>query len=506
MQEPTIVREPSDRPNLRFRVIECADNKVRDRELLRFVTWADTSPGIVYVSKRMLAEEIASLLRHAGHTARAYHAGMVPEQRDAVQEDFDSDTTRIIVATKAFGMGINKPNIGWVVHYDLPDSLDGYAQEAGRAARRRDLTGDCVLLYTRRDIGRRVGLIQAHDAKTDVELAQRLLDALWACPERGGSRVFNVEELADSLGIDDDDLNVQLAQLERVGVLSQGLDCSARGMVDVGFREPEQEAERRLFRELFYKDHRARPNVRIQVDFQQLEEQRGHDPDNLEQQFINWSLDRLITFSSSRRLRRVQLFKQTAPSEALVRESDRWKRWQRRRLNAMIDYATGGSECRRISVGKHFGDIVADCRSRNIVACDVCDDQAAPWLSLPDHLVADPELLINAELTVLQAVAWASKFRGGSYGEASLCAAVLGRESLGQGRPLGMGVLSCPQFGALRHVRNGERRWDDAVAKLLEKGLIERRSVNRSGSDHMYQTLILTPVGAQTLGIQSEPR
>jgi ATP-dependent DNA helicase RecQ len=172
----------------------------------------------------------------------------------------------------------------------------------------------------------------------------------------------------------------------------------------------------------------------------------------------------------------------------------------------MIDYATEGSECRRISVGKHFGDIVTDCRSRDIVACDVCDDQAAPWSSLPDHLVADPELLINAELTVLQAVAWASKFRGGSYGEASLTAAVLGKESLGQGRPLGMGVLSCPQFGALRHVRNGERRWNDSVVKLLEKGLIERRSVNRSGSDQMYQTLILTPLGVQTLGIQSESR
>lgn len=76
------------------------------------------------------------MLRRAGHAARAYHAGMVPEQRDAVQEDFDSDTTRIIVATiEAFGMGINKPNIAWVVHYDLPDSLDGYAQNAGRAAR-----------------------------------------------------------------------------------------------------------------------------------------------------------------------------------------------------------------------------------------------------------------------------------------------------------------------------------------------------------------------------------
>ena len=92
--------------------------------------------------------------------------GMVPEQRDAVQEDFDSDTTRIIVATKAFGMGINKPNIGWVVHYDLPDSLDGYAQEAGRAARSPNMTGNCLLLYTKRDLARRRRLVDMRDRKS----------------------------------------------------------------------------------------------------------------------------------------------------------------------------------------------------------------------------------------------------------------------------------------------------------------------------------------------------
>ncbi|MGH3635983.1 MAG: RecQ family ATP-dependent DNA helicase, partial [Mycobacterium sp.] len=501
MRDPVTVREPSDRPNLRLRVVECANDRERARELLRFVTWTENDPGIVYVTRRALAEEIAALLRRAGHTARAYHAGMVPEQRDAVQEDFDSDTTRIIVATKAFGMGINKPNIGWVVHYDLPDSLDGYAQEAGRAARRPDLTGECLLLYTHRDLARRRGLINANDAKTDAALTQRLLAALWMCPERGDSRVFDVDEMADSLGIDDDELNVHLAQLERVGALAQGLDCSARGMVDVGFREPADEKERHLFRELFYQHNRARPNVRIQLDFQQLKEEYGYDPDTLEQQLIEWSLDRLVTFSSSRRLRRIQLFQRNAPANALARETARWKYWQQSRLDAMIDYATNRSGCRRIVIGNHFGDDVADCASRDIVACDTCDQQAPPWSTLADHQVPDPELLINAELTVLQAVAWASKYRGGAYGEASLRAAVLGKESLGQGRPLGQGVLNCPQFGALRHVRNGEKRYDEAVKELLAKGLINRRTVERESSQTTYQTLALTPLGAQTLGV-----
>lgn len=500
MRDPTTVREPSDRPNLRFRVTECANDRERVRELLRFVTWSGSNPGIVYVTRRALAEEIASLLRRAGHAARPYHAGMVPEQRDAVQEDFDSDTARIIVATKAFGMGINKPNIGWVVHYDLPDSLDGYAQEAGRAARQRDLTGECLLLYTKGDIARRRRLVQSHNAKADAALAQRLLTTLWECPERGDSRVFDVDDMADSLKIDDDELNVQLAQLERVGALEQGLDCSARGTVEVGRREPEREEERRLFRELFYQHHRARPNVRMQLDFQQLHEQHGYDPDKLEQQLIEWSLDRLVTFFSSRRLRRVRLLKRVAPADTLLKESTRWTWWQQRRLQTMIDYATSESDCRRVIIGRHFGDEEVYCAGRDVMACDVCSAQAAPWSGLADHLVADPELLVNAELTVLQAVAWASAYRRGSYGETSLRAAVLGKDSLGEGRPLGHGVLSCPQFGALRHVRNGEKRWDEALANLLAKGLIERRTVQRESARNPYQTLVLTPVGAQTLG------
>jgi ATP-dependent DNA helicase RecQ len=363
------------------------------------------------------------------------------------------------------------------------------------------MIGNCVLLYTKRDLVRRRHLINSGDAAADAATAQRLLTALWTCRERGDARVFDVDELADTLELESDELNVQLAQLERVGTLIQGLDCSARGMVDVGFREPEDEDDCRFFREIFYKVHRARPNVRIQIDFQQLKDQHGYDPDTLEQKFIEWSLDRLITFSSSRRLRRVKLLKQTAPAESLARESARWRTWQHRRLQAMIDYATNESDCRRVIVGKHFGDGVDDCVSREIVKCDVCDGEPAPWTLLPDHLVADPETLINAELTLMQAVAWASSYRRGAYGETSLRAAVLGMESLGQGRPLGQGVLSCPQFGALKHVRNGEKRWNDALAQLMSKGMVDRRAVARDGSGATYQTLVLTTAGSQILGV-----
>lgn len=500
LDDPVVVREPVDRPNLTFRVQQCADERTRARELLRFVTWIDDQPGIVYVTRRALAEEIASLLRRAGIRARHYHAGMVPEQRDAVQEDFDADVTQIIVATKAFGMGINKPNIGWVVHYDLPDSLDGYAQEAGRAARRREINGNCLLLFTKADLARRRKIAAGRRQDRDEQTSQRVLDAMWVSPMRRGDHVFEADEIAEQLQIDDDELNVQLARLESVGVLKRGLDCSARGTVAVGQREPELEADRRLFRELFYQVLHTRPHVRTMIDFADLDARHGYDPDDLEARLIEWSLDRLVTFSSSRRLRRVTLLERKAPIQAIARETARWAAWQQRRVSAVIDYALNARTCRRAQISEHFGDPAQTCNDRHVSQCDVCSTTMAPWISLDDHLVPDPELLVNAELSVLQAVAWASSFQKGSYGEVGLRAAVLGQETLANGVPLGPGLQNCPQFGALRHVRNGAKRWDAAVVALLDASMIERREVDAKGRH--YNTLALTNLGARSLGIK----
>ena len=165
----------------------------------------------------------------------------------------------------------------------------------------------------------------------------------------------------------------------------------------------------------------------------------------------------------------------------------------------MIDYATDTAVCRRVKIAGHFGDTPVKCDERDAQPCDVCSKSEAPWASIADHLVPDPELLVDAELAVLQAVAWASAYRTGSYGEASLRAAVLGQETFGNGIPLGPGVLNCPQFGALRHLRNSPRRWDSASSSLLHSGMIERRETEAKG--RTYRTLALTQLGAKALGI-----
>ncbi|GAA1817459.1 RecQ family ATP-dependent DNA helicase [Planosporangium flavigriseum] len=494
LDDPVTVAQPSDRPNLRFRIVNVSGERERARELLRIATAMGAAPGIVYASRRAVTEEVAALLRRAGLRARHYHAGMVPEQREAVQDDFFAGTTQIVVATKAFGMGVNKPDIGWVVHYDLPESLDAYVQEAGRAARAADLQGECVLLYSEADVRRRRAHLNDDAKGRRFSQVTALLAELGRQRRRGDDVVFDPEELADAVGVEVDELNVLLAWLERTGALEQQPDCSARGTVHVGLREPEDPVERRRFRDLSVL-LKFRPQVGSRIDFERLRAEHGLDPDELEHDLVAWSLDRLVTFSSSQRYRRVRLLSNRVDELALNREVTRWSAWQRRQLDAMVSYVRG-SGCRRAVIVSYFGFPARTCGPED-EACDGCGGRS-PWLDLPASAVPDPELLVNVDLVVLQAVSWAGSLPKGRYGEFGLKQAVLGAETMPGGRPLGAGLQRCPQFGALRYVRANDRRWDEAVRGLIKGGQLAREEVQREGKP--YSTLTLTPAGRQILG------
>jgi ATP-dependent DNA helicase RecQ len=137
-----------DRPNIRYGVLE----KHRPQsQLRRFLARRQNESGIVYALSRRRVEEVAAYLREQGYSAAAYHAGLNREIRREVQERFIRDELLIVVATVAFGMGIDKPNVRFVVHYDLPRHLEGYYQETGRAGR-DGLPSEALLLFGLQDV------------------------------------------------------------------------------------------------------------------------------------------------------------------------------------------------------------------------------------------------------------------------------------------------------------------------------------------------------------------
>lgn len=137
-----------DRPNIRYTVLE---KHQPHSQLLRFLDTQGDESGIVYALSRRRVEEIAEHLADRGFQAAAYHAGLSASERKNVQERFIRDDLSIVVATVAFGMGIDKPNVRFVVHYDLPRHLEGYYQETGRAGR-DGLPSDALLLFGTQDV------------------------------------------------------------------------------------------------------------------------------------------------------------------------------------------------------------------------------------------------------------------------------------------------------------------------------------------------------------------
>src|SRR3954463_10313876 len=274
LRDPKVFVAGFDRPNLFIEVLRVSGDKDKLGRLLALARGG--GPGLVYAATRKNVEKIVSALRGAGLDALGYHAGMADGERTAVQERFVRGDAPVIVATNAFGMGVDKADIRFVAHFDVPRSLEAYYQEIGRAGR-DGLPSYALLLFNFADVMMQRRMIEAGRPSRD------LVERAW---EAARSLLHgSTEELAKGCGVSASEVSGAVRLLESAGHLERGLGRDGRFFVATPSVPPDD----------------------LAVDFELLELRVARE---------RQMLDRLVRFADTRGCRRQNLLRYFGDADA----------------------------------------------------------------------------------------------------------------------------------------------------------------------------------------------
>ena len=233
LRDPAVTVTGFDRPNLYFDVVKL-ETKYKAAWVARYVADHPDESGIVYCATRKTTEALADTLNQMGHPAVAYHGGMSPDAREVAQRDFITDKVPVVVATNAFGMGIDKSNVRYVIHHNLPESIEAYYQEAGRAGRDGE-PSRCTLLWNESDIVTRRRLLDndyenerltPEEQEIVRQSKRRLLDGMVGycrttdCLHRYMTRYFGQELSPNAGSAAGEDIAADSSQSGRCGACS----------------------------------------------------------------------------------------------------------------------------------------------------------------------------------------------------------------------------------------------------------------------------------------------
>ena len=233
LRNPAVTVTGFDRPNLYFDVVKL-ETKYKAAWVARYMADHPDESGIVYCATRKTTEALADTLNQMGHPAVAYHGGMSPDAREVAQRDFITDKVPVVVATNAFGMGIDKSNVRYVIHHNLPESIEAYYQEAGRAGRDGE-PSRCTLLWNESDIVTRRRLLDndyenerltPEEQEIVRQSKRRLLDGMVGycrttdCLHRYMTRYFGQELSPNAGSAAGEDIAADSSQSGRCGACS----------------------------------------------------------------------------------------------------------------------------------------------------------------------------------------------------------------------------------------------------------------------------------------------
>lgn len=450
------------RANLHLSAIKVKDD---DEKLMRLTSLCKALPGsgIVYARSRAKCEELAEMLRSQGVNAIHYHAGS--ENRAEIQDRFMTGQARVIVATVAFGMGVDKADIRFIIHYGPPNSVEAYYQEAGRAGR-DGKPAHCVMLFSTRD---RSTLSQlANQSRLDVDFLRKVYGGVRQGMGGRNPGALALDNLVRTLQVDDTAVRVALSLLEEAGLLRRHYDTPRS--IALWLLRPNNDARLRSFAETA----KIGINQATEWGFLELASALGVLTVDLEQMLLDWQHAGLLSFRSAGRDALISLL--DAPHDATRRIEgliERHAAIQDQRVTEIFDYA----RTKRCRHGHLAGYLGGHARTR----CENCDNCGVHSLPDSNTNLPDEQTQQRVILSALQQQGW---------GKRTLTRLLRGEDAAGDRarRSTGFGVLAY----------RSERAIEAIIDELIDQGLIDLLPLSHGGV-----ALQLTQQGARWLANNS---
>ena len=355
-----IVSTGTYRPNL---FLECHIVRSDEEKMRRLIEICREigGTGIVYTRSRKKAEELARLLSRERVRATYYHAGMDGEARTRSHEEFMDDRWRVICATVAFGMGIDKPDVRFVAHYSLPSSLEDYYQEAGRAGR-DGLPSRCILLCTPSDKANMTRWLRQE--RMDVDLPKKCYQMIRELTPDSPYAAVPADDFERDLGVEETKVRSAISLLEKAGLVRRHLDVpvtvsvmvtsKGAGEGDSGFQE-------------FLANARFRVGQRMPLETMELARRAAIEPSEIEQKLLEWQAMGWVSLWSSGRVMLLERLPAPRESKRIIGEMlARYARTQDMRVELTFRYAET-RRCRHGMIAGHFGEPPPE-------GCESCDN------------------------------------------------------------------------------------------------------------------------------------